>query len=78
MYIPYSKIAEGIRLLAIFIFCTYVFYSVISYVTDVIKPAEPYKEPQGKALKVMTYTPSLEGTYQEMKRRLFDFYWYGE
>ncbi|ERI05931.1 DUF4227 family protein [Aneurinibacillus aneurinilyticus] len=78
MFIPYSRIGEGVRLLAIFIFCTFIFYTIISYVSDTIRPLEPYKEPHGKAVKVMQHTPAFEGTYKEMKRRLFDFYWYGE
>ncbi|GEN33460.1 MULTISPECIES: DUF4227 family protein [Aneurinibacillus] len=78
MFIPYNRVMDAIRLLAIFIFCTFVFYTVITYVSDAIKPAEPYKEPQGKAMKVMKHTSTFEGTYEEMKQRLFDFYWYGE
>ncbi|MBN6188476.1 DUF4227 family protein [Aneurinibacillus sp. BA2021] len=78
MFIPYKSMAEGIRLLAIFIFCTFVFYTILSYISSTIKPAEPYKEPHGRAMKVMKHTPVLADTYDEMKRRLFDFYWYGE
>jgi hypothetical protein len=78
MFIPYNRIIEGIRLLAIFIFCTFLFYTMISHINDTIKPAEPYKEPQGRAMKVMKYASSFDDTYKEMKRRLFDFYWYGE
>ncbi|AMA73677.1 MULTISPECIES: DUF4227 family protein [Aneurinibacillus] len=78
MFIPYNRIAEMLRLLAIFVFCTFIFYCIISYLNDAIRPAQPYKEPQGKAVKVMNDVPSLKKTYQEMKQRLFAFYWYGE
>ncbi|WP_425387749.1 DUF4227 family protein [Aneurinibacillus terranovensis] len=69
---------ECVRLLIIFVVCTFIFYHAVSYVNEVIRPANPYKEPEGKAVKVAKFHSSDEISYKNVKERLFAFYWYGE
>lgn len=79
MFISFRRLFEGIRLIIIFAVTTFIFFSVISFFSDVIKPSNPYRKPEGRALKVMKveehFYPSSESGAIE---RLKFFYWYGE
>lgn len=78
MFLPYRRASEAFKLLLIFIACTFIFYKLFLYMNDIIKPAQPYREPEGKAVKVMKPVGGAEQVYADAKRRLFDFYYYGE
>ncbi|WCN36860.1 DUF4227 family protein [Aneurinibacillus uraniidurans] len=78
MFVSYRRVSEMGKLLLIFMACTFIFYQLFLYLNDVIKPAQPYHEPDGKSLKVMKSLGGAEQMYADTKRRLFDFYYYGE
>ena len=78
MYVPFRRLSEGIKFILIFIVCTLLFYNAITIITNVIKPKDPYKEPEGRAMKVLKYGSVQNVSYEDFKRRVFDFYWYGE
>lgn len=78
LYIPFRRISEGIKYILIFVAFTILFYNIITVLSNVIKPKDPYKEPEGKALKVLKYNEVQHFSYEDFKKRLFDFYYYGE
>jgi hypothetical protein len=78
MYITYNRFREAMKLVVVFLVLTFIFYRVVTYMSGMIRPAEPYKEPEGKALKVIKQAHSSELAYEDVKQRLFAFYWYGE
>jgi len=79
MFISFQRMFEGIRLILIFIVTTFIFFSVISYFSEVIKPSNPYRKPEGGAVKVMKIDQVL---YASSESRFLDrlkfFYWFGE
>lgn len=79
MFISFQRMFEGIRLIVIFMVTTFIFFSVISYFSEVIRPSNPYKKPEGGAVKVMKIDQVL---YASSEHRFVDrlkfFYWYGE
>lgn len=79
MFISFRRLFEGIRLLIIFAVTTFIFFSVISFFSDVIKPSNPYRKPEGRAVKVMKAEDHLyPATEIGAVERLKLFYWYGE
>lgn len=88
MIISIRRLLEGVKLLLLFVVCTFVFYSVVSFFTEVIQPADPYRKPEGKAVKVTSfYYQGVENFYYQeteasewdwFKNRLMFYYWYGE
>ncbi|WP_181419258.1 DUF4227 family protein [Aneurinibacillus soli] len=78
MFVSYRRVSEAFKLLLIFMACTFIFYQLFLYMNDVIKPAQPYQEPDGKAVKAMKSLGGTGSVYADTKRRLFDFYYYGE
>ena len=79
MFISFQRLLEGIRLIIIFVITTFIFFSVISFFSDVIKPSNPYRKPEGRAIKVMKIDHQLYSSAQpEFIDRLKFFYWYGE
>ncbi|WP_232696550.1 DUF4227 family protein [Brevibacillus daliensis] len=51
---PVKKLIELIRFFLIFVTCSLLFYGVISYLSHFLLPIDPYDEPLGKAVKVMS------------------------
>ena len=79
MFISFRRLFEGIRLIIIFVVTTFIFFSVISFFSDVIKPSNPYRKPEGRAIKVMKVEEHLYPSHQiGAWERLKFFYWYGE
>ncbi|MWC28395.1 DUF4227 family protein [Paenibacillus sp. MMS18-CY102] len=60
----------------IFILLTMMTLGGYRWLMDVVAPVDPYREPQGQALKVSGQMQSPEGG--SMSDRLRWFYWYGE
>lgn len=79
MYISFQRIFEGMRLILIFVVMTFIFFSVISFFSEAIKPSNPYRKPEGRALKVMKIDEHLYASQQaNFLDRLKFFYWFGE
>lgn len=78
MVISVKRIKEYGKLFLLFAVCTFVFYHLISWMTDVVRPANPYEKPQGRAVKVFGAADSNQEGLDWYKDRLFYFYWYGE
>lgn len=78
LYIPFRRLSEGIKYILIFVAFTVLFYNIITIVSNVIKPEDPYKIPEGRALKVLKYSEVQQLSYEDFKKRLFNFYYYGE
>ena len=80
MYISFQRLFEGIKLIFIFVVTTFIFYSVISFFSDVIKPSNPYRKPEGRAIKVVNMYESLYDSPSQSAwvDRLKFYYWYGE
>lgn len=79
MFISFQRMFEGVRLILIFIVATFIFFSVISYFSDVIKPSNPYRKPEGRAIKVIKIDQHLYASSEaNFVDRLKFFYWYGE
>ncbi|HJV45902.1 MAG TPA: DUF4227 family protein [Bacillota bacterium] len=79
MFISFTRLLEGVKLFILFIVTTFIFFSIITFLSDTIKPSNPYKKPEGRAVKVMKADErlySLEGG--NFIDRLKFFYWYGE
>jgi hypothetical protein len=79
MFISFQRLFQGVRLFVIFLITTFIFFSIISFFSDVIKPSDPYRKPEGRAIKVMKTEErfySLQGNH--FLDRLKFFYWYGE
>jgi len=53
MGFPYRRMMEAIRFLVLFLTCALISYGVILFLTDHLLPANPYREPNGNAVKVI-------------------------
>ncbi|WP_442870431.1 DUF4227 family protein [Aneurinibacillus sp. Ricciae_BoGa-3] len=78
MYISYRRAQEAIKYICLFLICTFIFYNAVSYINAKIRPTNPYKEPQGKAVKVVKYHSDSVLSFEGTKNRLLEFYWNGE
>ncbi|GAB7386192.1 hypothetical protein BSNK01_00270 [Bacillaceae bacterium] len=79
MIISLRRLFEYVKLMLFFLLCTFIFYGVIQFLSDVIEPVNPYKKPEGKAVKVFSFDEaSAESSLDWYRERLFFFYWYGE
>jgi hypothetical protein len=73
------RIFEVIRVIFIFFILTFVLYSAFSYFSDVIKPSNPYRQPEGRAIKAMGQDKELyANSASDYWERLKFFYWFGE
>jgi len=79
MFISLRRLFELLRFLILFAILTFIFFSIISFFSDVVKPSNPYHKPEGRAIKVIKIDDHLyrPGDH-EMIDRLKYFYWYGE
>ncbi|EFM09847.1 conserved hypothetical protein [Paenibacillus curdlanolyticus YK9] len=76
MVVSVRKWFGHILFLLTFILLTIMTFGGYRWLIDVISPVDPYREPQGQALKVSGQIHSPEGG--TMGDRLRWFYWYGE
>ncbi len=53
MGFPYRRFMEAIRFFLLFVTCALISYGVIMLLTDHLLPANPYREPNGNAVKVV-------------------------
>jgi hypothetical protein len=61
-----------------FFVLTLAVYYLFQIVSGWVEPAERYKEPTGKAVKVFQNQNSYGEQSTSLADRLFLFYWYGE
>lgn len=80
MIISIRKLMEGLKYLLIFLVCTMIFYGIVSFFAEVIRPADPYQKPEGKAIKVDRWYMEEEpqSDWDWFRERLMFYYWYGE
>ncbi|MBO8170610.1 MAG: DUF4227 family protein [Bacillaceae bacterium] len=80
MIISIKKLWEGLKLLLLFIVFTLIFYSIVSFFAEVIQPSDPYRKPEGRAVKVdgEAIEEQANSEWETFKQRLMLFYWYGE
>lgn len=65
------------KYILIFLVLTIVMYHLFQFVTSWIEPAQRYKQPMGKAVKVFQHE-TWQGNSASIADRLIFFYWYGE
>ncbi|MGC5324466.1 DUF4227 family protein [Brevibacillus sp. SYSU BS000544] len=53
MGLAVKRMMEMVRFLLIFVTCALMSYGVITFLSDHILPANPYREPAGNAVKVV-------------------------
>lgn len=53
MELVLKRMMEMVRFLLIFVTCALMSYGVITFLSDHILPANPYREPAGNAVKVV-------------------------
>jgi hypothetical protein len=76
MIFSVKKWIERIKFVLLFVLLTYLSSLVLHTITEWIEPAQRYKAPSGKALKVLQQEAySDPDSFQD---RLRFFYWYGE
>lgn len=77
MIISFKKWADWAKFVVLFVLLTYLVSILFHEITEWIEPTERYKEPSGRAIKVMQQQ-NLNVEPSSMKERLRFFYWYGE
>lgn len=77
MIISFKKWAERFKFFVLFLLLTYLASLLFHQISQWIEPTKQYKEPTGKALKVMQQQNAYDDM-NSMKDRLRFFYWYGE
>ncbi|MCS7461592.1 YqzK family protein [Paenibacillus doosanensis] len=77
MIFSFRKLVERAKFAAVFIVFTYALYHMLLAVSHWIDPAERYKQPEGRAVKVFQEHVPL-GDSVPMGERLKLFYWIGE
>ena len=58
MRFSYRSLMEMIRFLLVFITCSLLCYGIVTFLSDRFLPANPYREPRGNAVKVVTLLQS--------------------
>ncbi|WP_274651719.1 DUF4227 family protein [Paenibacillus humicola] len=77
MVVSVRKMVRRLIFIVLLVLLTFVTYGSCRYIAAWIAPDDPYRVPQGQALKV--FQPGLGGTGSEsIVDRLRLFYWYGE
>jgi hypothetical protein len=77
MIISLRKLVKGAKLVFVFLLLTYCLYQGMSIVREWIRPADRYREPSGRAVKVFREEAVWEEGFT-LGERLKRFYWYGE
>ncbi|RKD25633.1 hypothetical protein BEP19_01430 [Ammoniphilus oxalaticus] len=79
MFISFQRLLEAIKLIVLFFITTFIFFSIISFFSDVIKPSNPYRKPERGAVKVMKVEwQGYAAANMSAVDRLKFFYWFGE
>ena len=78
MILSLRKLVKGIKYLCWFILLTYLLYQMLALLTNWIEPANRYREPSGRAVKVFYDDMKVYGDHPTVKDRLRFFYWFGE
>lgn len=74
-----KRMMEMVRFLLIFVTCALLSYGVITFLSDHILPANPYREPVGKAVKVVNLLQKSEPSFSPIDyERLQLFYLEGD
>ncbi|MGN7380891.1 DUF4227 family protein [Paenibacillus sp. SAFN-117] len=77
MILSVRKWVQRFKFLITFIVLTYLMYLLLAVISEWIQPADRYKEPGGRAVKV--FQPGrLAEEPDGMIDRLRMFYWYGQ
>lgn len=76
MVLSLRQLFGRLMFVLLFILLTIVSFGGYRWLIDAVAPVDPYREPQGHALKVSGTIQSPEGG--TMSERLRWFYWYGE
>lgn len=79
MTVPLRRIMELFRFFLVFITCTLVCYGILTFFSEHLLPANPYREPRGNAIKVLKL---LDGHFKEEWEWYYDrlqlYYFTGE
>lgn len=79
MFITIKRIIEWVFLFIMFLFITLFLYEIFILLDDLISPIDKYKEPNGKAIKVIDMYGTSGDTYlNDFLHRLQIYYWIGE
>lgn len=79
MGLAVKRMMELVRFLLIFVTCALMSYGVITFLSDHILPANPYREPVGNAVKVVKLLQKNEKTLSPIDyQRLQLFYLEGD
>ncbi|WP_438351334.1 DUF4227 family protein [Paenibacillus sp. FA6] len=78
MVISLRKCLTFIRFAIIFLALTYLLFRMLSAFGDLISPVDPYRIPQGYAVKAFQLETRESDVAMSMGERLRIFYWYGE
>ncbi|OGX68702.1 MAG: hypothetical protein A2189_01815 [Paenibacillus sp. RIFOXYA1_FULL_44_5] len=76
MIFSVQKFLERIKFIALFILFTCLIYVFLHIVSELIRPVDRYKEPEGYSLKVFQHHDTPQAN--SLLDRLIFFYWYGE
>jgi hypothetical protein len=77
MIISFRKWIERAKFMFLFFLFTFILYHLFGFFSAWIEPAQRYKEPTGRAIKVFQQHEYF-GDNVSMKDRLRLFFWYGE
>jgi len=80
MVFSLKKIKEWMRFLFLFVLFTLFLYQLITLLAPLFRPNTMYKEPSEGAVKVFAHArvENEAGVLDEIRERLFLFYWLGE
>lgn len=60
MKVPYYRIMEVLRFLLLLLTCTLLSYAIIMFLAQSLLPDQPYQQPDGEAVKVVTLINASE------------------
>lgn len=80
MILSIRRIIELMKMFLLFIMLSFIFYQLISFISDLIEPMDPYREPIGRAVKVFHYQggDGEKARHRSLKEQLFFYFRYGE
>lgn len=78
MILSVRRMISLMKYIIAFIVLSVIFYYIISYMVTWVQPVDPYKEPMGRAVKVVKYEHTQFIKDWDWLDRLKLFYWFGE
>lgn len=79
MRFQFRKMMDFCKVLLIFLSLTVFFYGLILWVGDRVEQNQRFENPKGKAIKVFySIDQPTMSTFDDYKKRLFLYYWFGE